>query len=114
MRLLTTAAIITLGALITHAAPPAKLAFVEEKLCSMENAIQTYLNHDQAWNHKHLKNFFAQIGGRDAPRLIHEIDDHIVFVNRRKKENAGDAPAPFDDAGRPKAGAAALVEAFRG
>ncbi|KRA64770.1 1,4-beta-xylanase [Caulobacter sp. Root655] len=31
-----------------------------------------------------------------------------------KKENAADAPAPFDDAGRPKAGAAALVEAFRG
>jgi len=30
-----------------------------------------------------------------------------------KKENAGDAPAPFDDAGRPKAGAAALVEALR-
>ncbi len=30
-----------------------------------------------------------------------------------KKENASDAPAPFDDAGRPKAGAAALVEAFR-
>lgn len=29
-----------------------------------------------------------------------------------KKENAGDAPAPFDDAGRPKAGAAALVAAF--
>jgi len=29
-----------------------------------------------------------------------------------KKENAADAPAPFDDAGRPKAGAAALVEAF--
>ena len=31
-----------------------------------------------------------------------------------KKENAADAPAPFDDAGRPKAGAAALVEAFGG
>ncbi len=31
-----------------------------------------------------------------------------------KKENGADAPAPFDDAGRPKAGAAALVEAFRG
>lgn len=30
-----------------------------------------------------------------------------------KKENASDAPAPFDDAGRPKAAAAALVEAFR-
>ena len=30
-----------------------------------------------------------------------------------KKENAGDAPAPFDDAGRPKAGAAALAGAFR-
>ena len=30
-----------------------------------------------------------------------------------KKENGADAPAPFDDAGRPKAGAAALVEAFR-
>jgi endo-1,4-beta-xylanase len=30
-----------------------------------------------------------------------------------KKENAADAPAPFDDAGRPKAGAAALAEAFR-
>jgi len=30
-----------------------------------------------------------------------------------KKENAGDAPAPFDDDGRPKAGAAALAEAFR-
>jgi endo-1,4-beta-xylanase len=29
-------------------------------------------------------------------------------------ENAADAPAPFDDAGRPKAAAAALVEAFRG
>jgi len=28
-------------------------------------------------------------------------------------ENAGDAPAVFDNAGRPKAGAAALVEAFR-
>ena len=31
-----------------------------------------------------------------------------------KKENAADAPAPFDDAGRPKAGAAALVGAFGG
>jgi endo-1,4-beta-xylanase len=31
-----------------------------------------------------------------------------------KKENTADAPAPFDDAGHPKAGAAALVEAFRG
>ena len=31
-----------------------------------------------------------------------------------KKENAADAPAPFDDAGRPKAGAAALVEGFGG
>ncbi len=30
-----------------------------------------------------------------------------------KTENASDAPAVFDDAGRPKAGAAALVEAFR-
>lgn len=30
-----------------------------------------------------------------------------------KKENAADAPAPFDDAGRPKAGAAALAGAFR-
>jgi len=28
-------------------------------------------------------------------------------------ENASDAPAVFDNAGRPKAGAAALVEAFR-
>lgn len=28
-------------------------------------------------------------------------------------ENASDAPAPFDNGGRPKAGAAALVEAFR-
>jgi len=31
-----------------------------------------------------------------------------------KKENAADAPAVFDDAGRPKAGAAALVRAFGG
>jgi endo-1,4-beta-xylanase len=31
-----------------------------------------------------------------------------------RNENAADAPAPFDDAGRPKAGAAALVGAFRG
>lgn len=31
-----------------------------------------------------------------------------------RQENARDAPAPFDDAGQPKAGAAALVEAFRG
>jgi len=31
-----------------------------------------------------------------------------------KKENAADAPAVFDDAGRPKAAAAALVEAFGG
>ena len=30
-----------------------------------------------------------------------------------KKENTADAPAPFDDLGRPKMGAAALVEAFR-
>jgi endo-1,4-beta-xylanase len=30
-----------------------------------------------------------------------------------KKENAADAPAPFDDAGRAKAGAAALARAFR-
>lgn len=30
-----------------------------------------------------------------------------------KTENASDAPAVFDDAGRPKAGAAALIEAFR-
>lgn len=30
-----------------------------------------------------------------------------------KAENAADAPGVFDDAGRPKAGAAALVEAFR-
>jgi endo-1,4-beta-xylanase len=30
-----------------------------------------------------------------------------------KKENAGDASAPFDDAGRPKAAAAALARAFR-
>jgi len=30
-----------------------------------------------------------------------------------KKENAADAPAPFDGAGRPKAGAAALAGAFR-
>ena len=30
-----------------------------------------------------------------------------------KRENGADAPAPFDDAGRPKAGAAALVEGFK-
>ncbi|WP_132087379.1 endo-1,4-beta-xylanase [Caulobacter sp. BK020] len=31
-----------------------------------------------------------------------------------RAENAADAPAVFDDAGRPKAGAAALVDAFQG